>query len=355
MKTNLQTILSTLFVILFITACSTTGQVLPDGPYFGQTPPGLTAEVFAPGLISLPNRRDTKIVFSPDGQECFIGTVLSSTFTFLYTKQENGHWLDPVQANFLGTQDKREPFISPDGQKLFFVRNAHIYVSIKDVNQQWSTPSKLGSPVNSSAQEWHPTVTSDGTLYFGSTRNNPPGGLNIYRSRLEDGQYKQVEKLDSTINSQYGAWDPFISPDESYMIFTTIQPDGYGNEDQYISYRKEDGTWSNPNNLGSAINTTAIEYGSYISYDDKYYFFSRPAGWGPNIEADIYWVDARVIFPAYDFTRDGRVDIKDLYVFTACWLTDEPSIDIAPAEEPDGIVDFLDFAVFAQHWLEILY
>lgn len=210
----------------------------------------------------------------------------------------------------------------------------------------------MGSPISTSAEEWHPTVTSDGTLYFCSSRNSPAGGYNIYRSRPVGGQYTQVEKLDSTINSPfYGAWDPFIAPDEGYMIFSTSRPDGYGNEDQYISYRKEDGTWSNPKNLGPGINTTATEYGSYISYDGKYYFFSRPTS---NI-ADIYWVDARAIFSAYDFTRDGKVDFNDLGVLATHWLTDEPSIDIAPPEEPDGIINFLDFAVFTQHWLETSY
>jgi hypothetical protein len=292
-------------LILIVTEFETSySQQLPDSAYFGQIPPGLTPKVFAPGLISLSGRRDTKIVFSPDGLECFIGTVLNSTFTFLYTKQTNGHWSDPVQADFLGTSDKREPFISPDGQKLFFVRNANIYVSIKDVNQQWSTPSKLASPVNSSAQEWHPTVTSDGTLYFCSTRTNP---MCIYRSQLENGQYRTVGKLDSTINSQYGAGDPYIAPNENYLIFSSTWPDGYGESDQYISYHNGDGIWTNPENLGSAINTNGIEYGSYISYDDKYYFFSRPAGWGPNIEADIYWIDACVIF---DDTLTGLNEIK---------------------------------------------
>ena len=202
MKVGFLRILS---IILFVTACSAVGGTLPDGPYFGQTPPGLTAEVFAPGVISLSNRKETKIVFSPDGNECFFKADTS----LLYTKQENGHWLDPVPADFLGTQTKGEPFITPDGQKLFFVGyyvwyEADIYVSAK-VSGQWATPSKLGSPINSSAEEWHPTVTSDGTLYFCSSRNSPPGGYNIYRSRPVGGQYTQVEQLDSTINSQYGA------------------------------------------------------------------------------------------------------------------------------------------------------
>ncbi len=282
-----------LYVALLLGVSIVSFAQIPDGPYLGQTPPGSTPEVFAPALVSIIGRRDTKAVFSPDGQECFIGTVISHTFTLLYTKIDSGHWLDFADANFLSVTGKREPFITPDGEKLFFIGDwADVYVSTKSGNQ-WSAASKVGNPISTGAEEWHPTVTLDGTLYFCSTRD---GDYFIYRSRLNEGEYTEVEKLDSTINSpSYGAWDPYISPDESYMIFSSERPGGYGNVDQYISYLSEDSIWSEPQNLGSVINTSAIEYGSYVSYDGNYFFFSRPEGWGPDIEADIFWVDTAAI------------------------------------------------------------
>jgi hypothetical protein len=282
-----------LFIILISGLSMLSFAQIPDGPYLGQIPPGSTPEIFAPDLVSLTGRRDTKAVFSPDGQECFIGTVISSAFTLLYTKVDSGHWLDFVEASFLNKTGKREPFISVDGQTLFFVGDyADIWMSTK-TDGQWSAASKVGSPISTSSEEWHPTVTSDGTLYFCSTRD---GDYFIYRSRLNEGQYTEVERLSHTINTPgYGAWDPYIAADESYMIFTSQRPGGYGRADQYISYLNEDSAWSEPKNLGSPINTSAIEYGSYVSYDGDYYFFSRPEGWGASIEADIYWVGTSFI------------------------------------------------------------
>jgi hypothetical protein len=283
-----------LFILLVLVVSVSNFAQIPDGPYLGQTPPGSTPEIFAPNLVSITGRRDTKVVFSPDGQECFIGTVISNTFTLLYTKVDSsGHWMDPAEAGFLNKTGKREPFITPDGEKLFFTGDvADIYVSTKS-EDQWPAASKVGSPISTSSEEWHPTVTMDGTIYFCSTRD---GDYWIYRSRLNEGQYTEVERLDSIINTPgYGAWDPYIATDESYLIFTSQRPGGYGRADQYISYRGEDSTWSEPKNLGSPINTGSIEYGSYVSYDGEYYFLSRPAGWGPNIEADIYWVSTSFI------------------------------------------------------------
>jgi hypothetical protein len=74
---------------------------------------------------------------------------------------------------------------------------------------------------------------------------------------------------------------------------------------------------------------------------------------------DLYYIPWRITFEPEkvlgDFTGDRKVDIDDLGVFAAYWLTDEPSTDIAPSQEPDGITNFLDFSVFAQYWLYVLY
>lgn len=281
------------WICLVSTAFSCGAQHIPDGAYLGQTPPGNTPEIFAPDLVSLPERRDTKIVFSPDGSECFIGTVVDNRFTLLYTSRESGHWSDLVGSDFLGAADKREPFISPDGLTLFFVRNADIWISKKQ-DGEWSDPEKLSGPISTGAEEWHPTVTDDGTLYFCSTRD---GSYNIYRARPVDGQYPEAEKLDTMVNTQYEAWDPFIAADESYMIFSTSRPDGYGRVDQHVTYYDSvDGSWSQPRNLGASINTGQIEYGAYVSPDNRHFFFSRPAGWGASVPADIYWVSTEAVF-----------------------------------------------------------
>lgn len=262
-----------------------------DSLYFGQTPLADTSVVFAPGRISFPDRRETKIVFSPANSECMIGIGESGTFKILYSEYDNCFWSVPLPADFITNNRPIEPFFSPDNQRIFFTSYADIYMSTRK-GMSWSIPVKLGQPVNTFSEEYHPTTTLNGTLYFCSTRDNSLPDL--FLSRCVNGNYTTIEKLDKVINSPFHAWDPFIAPDESYLLFTSIHPDGFGNEDQYISYNKN-GRWTNPKNLGPKINTNKIEYGSYISPDNKYYFFSRPEGWGPNIPADIYWISASFI------------------------------------------------------------
>jgi hypothetical protein len=62
----------------------------------------------------------------------------------------------------------------------------------------------------------------------------------------------------------------------------------------------------------------------------------------------------KITLEAGDFDGNGKVDSQDLAILADQWLEPpgNPSADIAPLPTGDGIVNFLDFALFAQHWLE---
>ena len=80
--------------------------------------------------------------------------------------------------------------------------------------------------------------------------------------------------------------------DESYLIWDGEREDSFGGNDLYVSFRQHDGAWGEAINLGNKINTELEDAGGFVTSDGKYFFFSR------NIDdnnADIYWVDARII------------------------------------------------------------
>ncbi len=270
------------------------GQI-PDGPYFGQAPPGMTPEIFAADIVSFSNRREDRIAFSADGQQCAVGVGFSTE----YTRQEGGHWL-PWDSTPFGSF-AREPYFSPDGTRLFLVNASRIFVSDFDLGV-WSTPVGLPAPVNViGAGQWVPMTTSDGTLYFASSRDGSggwaPTDLGIYRAALVGGVYPVVERLGSEIHGTYGAADPFVAPDGSYMVFGSDRPQGSGDMDFYLTFSRGDGSWSEPRNLGPVVNSPAIEFGPFVSPDGNYFFFSRPAGFeSPSDPADILWVDSLVLF-----------------------------------------------------------
>ncbi len=92
-----------------------------------------------------------------------------------------------------------------------------------------------------------------------------------------------------------------------------------------------------PDVIREALQNTARDLGS-TGWDEEY-------GWG--------LVDAYAALNYYhipgDFNYDGSVDLDDLRTLASNWLGDDPLVDIAPAGG-DGIVNFLDFAKFAENW-----
>ena len=293
--------------------------------YLGQNPPGDTAKLFLPDIISDGlNNRDLAI--SPDGTYIYYAVNMRKfdISTILYTHFKNGQWSKPNVASFAKDPNFKylEPTISPDGQRFFFVSSAK---DVKDNNdiwvmdkkgQGWSTPYKLSDNINTAVSETFPTITNDGTLYF-SRVSEDPQIEHIYRSKLVNGNYGKAEKLPNNVNSGKTQFNAFIAPDESYIIVSVYgRKDSIGSIDYYITYRTKDDIWSKPINMGKKVNTKgAQEYSAYVSRDGKYLFFmstrlpksqanhnafsyqslmqihNKPE----NGNSDIYWMDAKLI------------------------------------------------------------
>jgi len=309
-KTSVALFLQAIFALLI---CSTLCIALdiPDGPYFGQETPGPIPKIFAPGIISLPNRGESHCIFLPDGNECLLSVTRRGNWPnvyILYFKQANGHWKKPIIAPFSNRGIcNTEPTFSYDGQKVFFSSSRRtpdgrtpafdvdIWVT-KRTQYGWSEPVWLPPPVNSNTSEWCPSVAKDDILYFSSYRYRPEKGhLDLYRSVPKDGLYRTIEHLGSNINGPRYDTGCYIAPDESFIIFTRSDPwPNEGPGDMFISFRQADNSWTAPKNLGPNINTSGAEKCPVVSPDGKYLFFGRNALKRPS---DIYWVDMRAVLP----------------------------------------------------------
>lgn len=95
----------------------------------GQTSPGDSAIIFAPAKISLPDRREPKLAFSPNNMVCLISNGQNSTFQILHTNFYSGYWKTPVPAYFISNVRPIEPFYYPDILHVFLTGNADIFMS----------------------------------------------------------------------------------------------------------------------------------------------------------------------------------------------------------------------------------
>ncbi|MFC1565191.1 hypothetical protein ACFL6G_09665 [candidate division KSB1 bacterium] len=290
------------FVPLFFTYCSSVKQnkdfPVLKGPYLGQKPPGMTPEIFAPGVIST-NVTEGCIALTRDNKLLLFARRGRG---ILYMQQIDGKWTAPEPASFsAGTLDW-DFFIAPD-DKTLFVSSRRPDVFGGDTLQvyriwksewsgvNWSAPVLLPAPINSGQHDSFASITEGGTLYFFSNRQGGLGRADIYRSRRIGNDYPEVENLGSPINTEHRDLDAYVDPGEQYMIFCSNRPGGFGKTDLYISFRTKENTWSDPVNMGKKINSEAYEVIPYITPDRKYFFFvSDRDGNG-----EVYWVDAKII------------------------------------------------------------
>jgi hypothetical protein len=240
--------------------------------YLGQELPGDIPLKFAPGIVS-----------TDVDESCFEISVASEeiVFTregkiFVIKQNANGVWGSPSPLPFSGG----ETSFSKDGKKIFFNSRdnfpgakvpLNVWVTQKS-NDQWDDPSPLAEPVTN--QTVHaPTVAGNGNIYASG----------LIRLKYIDGKYQPQEQLKPEIKGTH----PFVSADESFMIFDK-RPTTKGNPaDLYITFRNSDDTWTEPVRLGEEINTMALETNAFVTPDGKYMFFTR--------RFDIYWVKADFI------------------------------------------------------------
>ncbi len=298
MKTRVVIIALWALLVLF-SGCST-GKDFPvlKGPYLGQKPPGKKAEIFAPGIISTEDN-DYIYGFFCDGTLVLFDRTpvdLEEWQPAIYRMEsKNGAWTQPNDSAYKGEPWYQYYTSAPEGEVVYFSwkgSSADVNIwQVRKTSHGWAEPVELPFPVNSHGLDTYPSVTEEGTLYFFSDRENGFGGHDIYRSPLIKGKHTTAENLGMSINTQNDEVDPFIAPDESYIIFCSRSLDGFGGFDLFIAFLKSDGTWTEPVNMGNGINTSAFDWAPYVTPDGKYFFFNSMQ----NGNWDVYWVNAGII------------------------------------------------------------
>lgn len=295
------------------------------GPYLGQTLPGRTPEVFAPGIVST-SLDELNSVFSPDGLEFYFCVRNMGASSLFVMKCAKGVWSRPEPLPFAGPYNDIDVSLSPDGRQLFFCSNRPVpgqagpkedydIWMCKRQGETWGSPVHLGAAVNSARDDFFPVATKSKSLYFNSQRAGP-GTNDIYICRWVDGTYAPAEKLGPEINTAAREFDAFVAPDESFIIFSSERPEDDRFGDLYISFKTPGGAWAPAKNMGKGINSLGPEFGTSLSPDGKYLFFThqtfprvtrdkaRPLAYddylkmhaGPdNGSENIWWVDAKII------------------------------------------------------------
>ena len=252
----------------------------------------LRPELFAEDVISTGDD-ESHPAFTPDSKTLYFlkNDPSFNHWTIVVSHEQNGKWTTPEVAPFSGQYSDADPFITLDGERLFFISTRPVNGKAKEDTDiwmmrksgkgaaatTWSEPEHVAA-VNGETNEWFPTVSKNGNLYFGSERPGGKGRCDLYVSRLVDDKYQAPENLGEPINTAGNEVEPFIAPDESYIIFAgTGLPESRGAYDLYVSFRRE-GAWTKPRNLGDKINSAAWDFSPKVSPDRKWFFFTSNRG-----------------------------------------------------------------------------
>lgn len=252
-------------------------------------------ELFGPGVISTTDD-ELSGSFSPDGHSFYF--VRRSPYTtrppisiICVSHFRNRRWTSAEVVPFSGTYQDTSPFVAPDGRRLYFASRRPLLPTqnagdwnlfyVDKIDTDWSAPKALGGPVNTSSNEVTPAVAADGTIYFASDRDGPPGYSHLFRATWRDGCYTDLQKLDPEVNGGIADYSPYITPNNQVLVFASLgrkdaliaAGNPYPRTDLYVSVRRN-GRWSPARHLEHDINTFATESNPTMSPDGQWLYFT---------------------------------------------------------------------------------
>ncbi len=276
-----------------------------DAPYLGQTPPGAVPVLFAPGIVSSAKSYEFAVTFTPDGREMyFTRRPDGGRNAIMVCRWGNDGWTAPEEAGFSRGYPSNEPFVTPDGRRLYFGSarprpgqaqpEYGIWSVERAADGAWGEPGYHGPGMYVSA-------TRDGDLYMTDvtaivSQDRP---VVVYPKSGEG--WGAPRRVGGGVNAPTNADHAFVAPDGSYILFDSSgRPGAQGGEgDLHVCFREADGSWSEAYNLGDAINTPGTNFCPSVSPDGKYIFYS--------MNRDIYWVSAKALDgPRAEHARKAR-------------------------------------------------
>lgn len=274
-------------------------------------------EVIAPGIVSQMDRYEFRLDYAPDGQSAlYTYFERGRSYGIEQARLVDGDWVVTALPEFLEPFEGTgvlEPQYSPDGDILVFNSNRDTgnteRYDIWYVTRQgdaWSDAQKFGPAINSPAAEWYPTLVRNNRMYVGSERAGGLGGIDLYTIDNPFSADAVAVALPEPINSSAEDYDPYVDPDERFMIFISTRDGGFGRTDLYIALPDARGVWSTVHHIGAPFNDEGSVPGApMLSADGNYLLVSGKVD-GFDAVGDI------IAWPLADLFAAAGLDYSDL-------------------------------------------
>ena len=282
---------------LFLNACKNEKQhsiasdsLTTENLYFGQKPPGLIPEVFAPGIVSINGRNASTISFSPDLNEIYFSAHEKDeeTSSIYFSKLKGNKWTPVKRANFTNGKKNEElyPSVSLNDKRIYFTAFDSIFSDekiwyVNRLEDSWSDAIRLDSPINDDLV-FYINQAKNGDLFYTSISK----GKMYYASNKND-EFPEVQEIELEFG-HHG----FISPSQDYLLVYNRNKENK-DHDIYVYFKEKNGTWTKPIPLGNEVNSNFSESCPSITPDGKYLFFNRSND--KDESSNVYWVSTEII------------------------------------------------------------
>jgi hypothetical protein len=257
-----------------------------------------------PGINS--TGKDEHVTITRDGRTMYFASIREGglgNYDIYSSRYRNGGWTkaeclpSPVNTE----RDEFDPFVTPDGKRLFFASNrdnpgpywdCEIYVSEWD-GENWTYPEIYDSTfVTPGKPDWGAAIPSDSTTFFFSSGRPPakPRAVQIFQSKWLEGRWSLPNPIPEPVNS--GGWEatPYITPDGKTLYLNS----GRGRSDKrdvdIWKFRYVDGKWDHAELMDGPFRSNNNDYDPCISPDGDHFYFTsdRDGGLG---DSDLWVVE----------------------------------------------------------------